>query len=384
MEQNMAKQGVKKFSLKDDLFNDNKVSKIAFEIQNVYPSFNTEAFKKDVLVDFPKLELKERIYHIRTMLKKHLPEEYVDAVNILLNALPSELDPNKNDDDFGDFIYAPYADYISAYGCTAEYLEFSLYALRELTKRFSVEFAIRDFINDFPHRTLEMLKECTVSKNYHERRLVSEGLRPKLPWGKKLTLDYKVSISYLDRLFYDDTRYVTRSVANHLNDIAKIDPSLVISTLKRWQNSTKQNPKEMDYITSHALRTLIKKGDEKAFALLGYVKYPSIVVNDLCVYSKIVNVGESLIFNLEIEAKEETKLIIDYIIHFRTKLGTLNPKIHKLKRVKLMKGDKVTFYKKHRFKADMSTRNFYEGEHRVEVQINGMVYRSENFILRYQ
>ena len=116
MEQNIVKQGVKKFSLKDDLFNDNKVSKIALEIQNVYPAFNTEAFKKDVLIDFPKLELKERIYHIRTMLKNYLPDDYVDAVKILLTALPSELDPNKNDDDFGDFIYAPYADYISTYG----------------------------------------------------------------------------------------------------------------------------------------------------------------------------------------------------------------------------------------------------------------------------
>jgi len=103
-----------------------------------------------------------------------------------------------------------------------------------MTKRFSVEFSIRDFINAYPTKTLAMLEKCALSDNYHERRLASEGLRPKLPWAKKLTLDYKKPIAHLDRLFYDSTRYVTRSVANHLNDISKIDAPLVIVTLKRW------------------------------------------------------------------------------------------------------------------------------------------------------
>jgi len=378
----MPKQSVKKFSLKDDLFNAQKVEKIALEIQSVYPEFNIGAFKKNVVDAFPKLELKERIYHIRDMLKKYLPDNYMVATNVLLDALPSELDPKRSDDDFGDFIYAPYSDYVATYGCTDEHLDFSLEALREMTKRFSVEFAIRDFINTYSQETLVMLEQCALSENYHERRLASEGLRPKLPWAKKLTIDYSKPLGHLDTLFYDRTRYVTRSVANHLNDIAKIDAPLVIKTLKRWKDLGKQDLKEMNYIINHALRTLVKQGDQDALLLLGYVRNPNIAVNDLILDESEVTIGDALLFNLTIEAKEDTELMVDYLIHFKTKLGTLNPKVHKLKRVSLEKGEKITLKKKHLFKANMSTRTLYEGEHKVELQINGTVYASDSFILR--
>lgn len=378
----MPKNSTEKFSLKDELFNPEKVNKIAFELKAVHNPFDVEDFVVDVLIEFPNLELKERIYHIREMLRKHLPNDYRIATKILLNALPLILDTNKYDNDFGDFIYAPYSDFIAVYGCDEKHLEFSLQALREMTKRFSVEFAIRDFINAYPDDTLQMLEQCVLSENYHERRLVSEGLRPKLPWAKKLTLDYRKSVKYLDDLFYDNTRYVTRSVANHLNDIAKIDGALVVETLKRWKKSAKQNPKEMEYIETHALRTLVKKGDEDALALLGYMKDPSIVVNDFVLYSYDVSVGEALIFEFEIEAKEDTKLMVDYIIHFKTKLGTLSPKVHKIKKIFLKKGEKIILKKKHPFKAEMTTRTLHKGEHKLELQINGMIYASEKFILK--
>jgi len=177
--------------LKDALFNLAKVQKIAGEIKTVYKPFAKKEFEEDVLKAFPSLELKERIYHIRDTLHIYLPQEYTVAVNILLEALPDELDNSKSDDDFGDFIYAPYSEYVCRYGCNNTHITFSLSALKEITKRFSVEFAIRDFINLFPKETFEMLEECSRSKNYHQRRLASEGLRPKLPWAKKLEIDYR-------------------------------------------------------------------------------------------------------------------------------------------------------------------------------------------------
>ena len=371
-----------KFSLKDELFNAAKVEKVAKEIEAVYGSFDTDAFVDEVMRLFPELELKERMYHIRDMFKKYLPDDYREATHILLEALPPELDNSQKDDDFGDFIYAPYSEYVVAYGCNDEHLDFSLKALREMTKRFSVEFAIRDFINLYPQETLDMLKECALSDNYHERRLASEGLRPKLPWAKKLTLDYKEASKHLEHLFCDDTRYIIRSVANHLNDIAKIDAPLVVETLKRWKETKKQEAKEMDFIINHALRTLVKEGNEEALALLGYVKNPAIEVSKLKLLSDNVSVGESLVFEVTIEAKEDVKLLIDYIIHFRTKLGTLSPKVHKLKKIVLKKGEQVTLQKKHLFKDNMSTRRFYSGEHRLEVQVNGLIVKSTSFSLR--
>lgn len=370
-----------KFSLKDALYNPVKVQKIATEIKVVYPDFQQEAFVNDVLDPFPGLELKERMHHIRDMLTRYLPQDYRQSTNILLGALPEPLDNTKSDDDFGDFIYAPYGEFITLHGCCLEHLDFSLAALREISKRFSVEFAIRDFINTFPTETLAVLESCSLSDNYHERRLASEGLRPRLPWAKKLTIDYREPLTHLENLFDDNTRYVTRSVANHLNDIAKEDAPLVIETLKRWKVSDKQDAKEMDFILNHALRTLVKQGNEDALVLLGYGQDPDIKVSDFVLENEKVSVGEALQFDFKLKSKEDTKLMIDYIIHFRTKAGTLSPKVHKLKKVSLKKGESLTLQKKHTFKTNMTTRTLYEGEHKIELQINGTLYASSMFIL---
>ncbi len=370
-----------KFSLKDELFNPQKVNKIATEIKEVYEDFKQKAFAKEVLKPFETLELKERIYHIRDMLAKYLPSDYIEATTILLKALPPELDPNKTDDDFGDFIYAPYGDFVATFGCTEEHLAFSLNALREISKRFSVEFAIRDFINDFPNESFDMLKECSLSENYHERRLASEGTRPKLPWAKKLTTDYSKPLALLENLYSDKTRYVTRSVANHLNDISKIDAPLVIETLKQWKSTNRQNEKEMNFIINHALRTLIKEGNKEALKLLGYNSNPAITIRNFQLTDIEVQVGEYLEFSFDIEAGNDEALIIDYIIYFQTKSGKLSPKVHKIKKLNLKKGKQISINKQHLFKANMTTRKLYTGEHRLVLQVNGQTYYDLSFYL---
>lgn len=367
--------------LKDTLFSASKVRKIACEIQAVYEDFEGEAFVEMVLLRFGELELKERIYHIRDMLTAYLPKDFEHATKILLASLPHELDRTKTDDDFGDFIYAPYGEFVALHGCRVEHVHFSLDALRQITKRFSAEYAIRDFINAFPDETLKMLEECAFSSHYHERRLASEGLRPKLPWGKKIRLDYKKPLLFLEYLYADKTRFVTRSVANHLNDLSKIDPALVCQTLERWKVSGNQNPKEMDYILRHALRTLVKKGDKEALALLGYKSQASFEVTDFGLHEDKVSVGESLGLSVCIHAKEALALMVDYIVYYQTKSGTLSPKVHKLKKVTLKKDEVLTLHKKHLFKANMTTRTLYNGQHKVELQINGKSCGVKYFVM---
>jgi 3-methyladenine DNA glycosylase AlkC/uncharacterized protein YozE (UPF0346 family) len=363
-----------KFSLKDQLFNEISVRKLSDEIHQVSSMFEKEAFYTEVLSAFPELALKERMYHIRDMLTKYLPQTYEEALSVILQALPEALDTLKEDDDFGNFIYAPYGEFVVYHGCNVKYLNISLQALREITKRFSVEFAIRDFINDYPEETMDMLKACASSKNYHERRLASEGSRPKLPWAKKLTIDYRNTMLILDKLYFDKTRYVTRSVANHLNDIAKMDAALVLSTLKKWKASGKQEPKEMAYMISHALRTLVKEGNEEAMELLGYKSLPKIILSELRLFQEEIKVGEALYFEFQVEARESCKLMLDYIVHFKTKSGKASPKAHKIKKLSLKNKECTTISKKHLFKAGMTTRKLYAGEHKVELQINGKRY----------
>ena len=183
-----------KFSLKDHLFNAEKVAFLANAILTVYPSFEKKAFEKEIMEAFPQLELKERIAHIRQCLRKYLPSDYRKAVAVILKALPLPLNENLNDDDFGDFIHAPYNDFVAHYGCDAENLTFSLAALKEMTKRFSAEDSIRFFINAFPNETMKTLLEWTKASNYHVRRLCSEGSRPKLPWSQKINITVETAL----------------------------------------------------------------------------------------------------------------------------------------------------------------------------------------------
>lgn len=250
---------IPKFYLKDQLFNRQKVEKLAGEIFAVYTDFKKEAFVEDTMRKFPELELKERMHHITQMLWKYLPKDYKKAISIIQKALPPELDNHKKDGDFWDFIYAPYGEFIAKYGLEAPYLSQSLLMLEDITKRFSAEYAIRDFWNTFEKEVHKKFLEWSKSEYYHVRRLASEGSRPRLPWGKKIQLHYKKTEKILDNLFHDTTRYVTRSVANHLNDISKIDPDFVLKKLEQWEKSKKQHPKEMEFIKRHATRTLRKK-----------------------------------------------------------------------------------------------------------------------------
>ncbi len=368
------------FSLKDQLFNKETVTYLSGLVAAVDSDFKAKQFVKDVLEPFAELELKQRITHITSCLKNSLPDNYRKATKILLKALPPELDPTKTDDDFGEFILAPISEYVAMYGRSKKDLDFSLKALKEMTKRFTVEGPIRFFINDYPEETVAFLEESSKDDNYHVRRLASEGTRPTLPWNQKLVIDHTVPLPILDNLYDDSTRFVTRSVANHLNDIAKIDPKLVIDTLKRWQDSKKQSEKEMAFITKHALRTLVKKGNKDALNLLGFGTKPDITVSKLISSTPEVIVGNALEFELEIESHKKQNLMIDYVMHYYSTAKKGSTKVFKLKEVAAKRGQHIRLAKKHPLKL-MTTKRLYAGEHSITIQINGVDYGSLRFDL---
>ncbi len=369
------------FSLKDALFNKTKLVNIADEIHAVYNTFPSDEFVSTCLAAFPELELKQRIVWIRKRLQAYLPPDYRKAVTVLLQALPAANDHTKTDNDFGDFIYAPYNDFVAAYGRTRQDVAFSLEALKEITMRFSAEDAIRYFINDFPNETFHVLEQWTHDSHYHVRRLVSEGTRPKLPWSVKITIPIEKPIPLLDNLFHDRTRYVTRSVANHLNDISKFNPDLVLETLERWQTSEKQDPKEMEYIIKHSLRTLVKLGNKKAIEFLHFSAEPEVEISQFEIKKTTVRVGEALDFSFDITAKKDERLILDYIIYFVSKAGTLtNKKVFKIKQCTVKKGETHHIHKRHPLRV-MTTRVLYPGKHTLEIQINGTKVAQQSFVL---
>ena len=137
----------------------------------------------------------------------------------------------------------------------------------------------------------------------------------------------------------------------------------------------------MKYIINHSLRTLIKSADQQALEMLGYSFNPNINITPLILNKNQINIGEQLEFSFTIKAKEETPLMIDYIIYFQTKLGKQNPKVFKLKKITLPKDKRITLTKKHLFKANSTTRTLYKGKQKIALQINGKIYEGVEFLL---
>ncbi|MEQ9410062.1 MAG: hypothetical protein RIK87_20160 [Fuerstiella sp.] len=369
------------FSLKDQLFNEERVRYLAGLFHAADGTFDATGFVREVMQQLTKLELKQRIVHIAATLENFLHPEFRVAAKQITAALPPPLDPSRTDDDFGDFIFAPLGEFVVRNGLSKKHLKLSLKTLKMITQRFSMEDAIRTFINTHPDDTLNELQKWSTDRHYHVRRLVSEGTRPLLPWSRRLSLDPATPLPLLDTLHADPTRYVTRSVANHLNDIAKSRPDLVLETLRRWQQQARQNGAEFQWMCRHALRTLVKQGHAQALQFLGFRRNPNIEVTDFTLHASEVKPGQAIEFSFVVAATRSEPLLIDYVIHFVKASGTLNPKVHKLKQIHAEKGESLVISKRHLLRADATTYTLYPGTHHLTLQINGKPYGTRSFEL---
>ena len=204
------------------------VAAIAKHLARVSEEFPRARFVKLANTGLDELELKERVTHLSDALAQCLPEKYDEAVTVLEQSLA----PERFDDDLAKLTTSahglagwavwPMTDYIARYGLA--HPERSLKALHALTKRNTAEYAIRPFLVGHRDLTMAAFQQWVHDPSPHVRRLVSEGSRPRLPWGmqlKYLIEDPTPTFAFLKQLQDDESRYVRRSVANHLNDISK-------------------------------------------------------------------------------------------------------------------------------------------------------------------
>lgn len=120
---------------------------------------------------------------------------------------------------------------------TGRAVDTALDLLADLTGRLSAEFALRVLLNHELDRTLDRIAGWTGSPDVDVRRLASEGTRPYLPWATRvgaLLARPEATLPILDMLYRDDSAYVRRSVANHLNDLSRHAPALAVDTAARW------------------------------------------------------------------------------------------------------------------------------------------------------
>jgi 3-methyladenine DNA glycosylase AlkC len=353
-------------TLMKDGINKDSIQCIANAFAKVLPTFDTKSFTKTANHSLQTLELKERVHHIIAALHQHLPQDFKKTAPVL-KKLRQHWAPNKNASAFTAW---PVIDYVGIHGI--QHPELALPVLKELTPLFTAEFAIRPFLlNHFDITYQHLLKWCH-DDDEHVRRLVSEGSRPRLPWGPRLPFfcnDPALILPLLSQLKNDQSDYVRRSVANNLNDISRDNPQIAIATCLAWQN---QATKETQWIIRHATRSLVKAGHPEVLSLLGYTASPKIKMSNLNIADNDIRLGENLFidFCVTSTAREDQRLVIDYAIHHVKANGSTSAKVFKLKSLTLPASKSITLQKKHAFQK-ITTRQYYSGQHTLEILING-------------
>lgn len=363
-----------------DVYNPRVVDDFAKRLHAVWPEFNKKRFSKKINPKLADLSYSERRNLIVDILVEELPADYPIAIDILLRAQLPPYAGEELESTNDRFIVNCETGYVARRGL--DHFDLSMAALREMTMRFTSEWGIRPFIIQYPKKSVTLLKKWAKDKNPHVRRLVSEGSRPALPWGKKLQQfvdDPMPTLALLELLKKDSSEYVRRSVANHLNDHTKNHPDLIVETLSRWKSA--DSSKNTMRMIRHAVRTLVKNGHPGALELLGFKKGAKVKVEQLEAPDKIA-IGDAFHFSFQLHStgKKMQPVVIDYVLYFQKKDGSLAPKVFKMTTKDLEPGAVLPLKKKHSFKI-ISTRKYHPGAHALSVQVNGEELAKVDFVL---
>jgi 3-methyladenine DNA glycosylase AlkC len=373
-----------------NLINPALVQSAAKRLHAVHPSFERQRFEQLALDDLEALELKARVLQVARALSGTLPHASAAEFAVACEALERSLAPpvpvdgisaTRNDMQGGlsGWIMWPLGEFVAMVGLP--YPKRALQTLHALTQRMTAEFSIRPFIEAHPALAYATLLRWTQDPSDHVRRLASEGSRPRLPWGlrlQSLVQDPSPTLPILLALQDDPSDYVRRSVANHLNDIAKDHPDVVV----QWvQQHLPKASKERTALLKHASRSLIKDGHAPMMALWGAGKALQGSTALKLSPGKLA-VGDALEIEVSLQssAKSAQKLVVDYVVYHVKANGSTSPKVFKGWVLTLEAGEKVLLRKQHSFKP-VTTRRYHAGQHRISLQINGQTMAEAGFAL---
>jgi 3-methyladenine DNA glycosylase AlkC len=355
------------------------------QLQRRWRHFDRGGFERIALRGLGGLEMKARAMQVADALEATLPDDFDRAAGLIESALAPAasgdgLGFRSTDAGLAGWIGWPLGEFLARRGQAEP--ERGLRALHALTQRFTAEFAIRPYLVNHFDLTLRTLSGWTGDPSAHVRRLVSEGSRPRLPWGlqiRSLIADPGPTLPLLRALQDDGSEYVRRSVANHLNDIAKDHPGVVADWLGAHLPDATPARRAL---LKHASRTLVKKGDARVLAAwgLGGVFRGAAT---LAIAPRRVAVGDSVALELTLASTgaKPQLLAIDYVVHHVKANGSTSPKVFKGWQLTLAPRETRVLAKKHSLRP-ITTRVYHPGEHRVDVQVNGRPVASAAFVLR--
>lgn len=354
-----------------NFLNDRVVADLGQRLQRAGAAFDRDRFDTIALAGLDALELKARAMQIADALEASLPCDFAAAADVLDAAI---------DGGLAGWALWPVGEYVARRGLATP--ERALQVLRHLTPGLTAEWAIRPFIVRHPALTFATLARWCSDPNEHVRRLVSEGSRPRLPWGlqlKGLIADPSPTLPLLEALLDDPSDYVRRSVANHLNDVAKDHPALVAQWVERHLPGATP---ERRALLRHASRTLIKRGDARMLRAWG-LGAPLRGTARIEVAPARIRLGDSLTLQVTLQPRGRAAqtLVVDYAVHHVKANGGTTPKVFKGWSVELPPGAERVLRKTHPVRP-ITTRRYFSGAHRVELLINGRCVAEAEFELR--
>ncbi|EKO77884.1 MULTISPECIES: hypothetical protein [unclassified Leptospira] len=358
-----------------DLYSKNVLEKIAISFSKELPTVSQkEWIQKFKQKDWERLELKQRIRRIGEVLATALPKPFPKTIDPLLKITDSF---EKSFVGKEIFLTIFLGDVVEILGM--DYPKESMRAIERITKLISCEFSIRPFLIRHPELVWKQMLEWSSHRHPGVRRLSCEGSRPRLPWGigiPGLKQSPRKTLPILENLKDDENEVVRRSVANHLNDISKDHPDLVLKIAQKWIGFSK----ERDALLKHALRGLLKAGNPKALQIFGFGSDVKAKISSLKLKSKIVKIGENLSFGFTVRSEEtrRTRLRIEYTIQYAKTSGKTSKKVFQVEERFFLPKETVSYEKKQSFK-QMTTRIHIPGRHTLEIQINGVLKSKVDF-----
>lgn len=347
------------------------VQRLATQLHAAHPPFDPPRFLQAALPALPDLELKARVRHVATAIRAALPVPWDEALPILLAGAGPPL--TGTDAVAANAYLWPLLQVVEEHGL--EQPVPSLATLRELTRRFTAEFAVRPYLDKHPDVAWPIVTAWTEDPDVHVRRLASEGTRPRLPWASHLKGAIPRGLAVIERLRDDPERYVQRSVANHLNDISREAPAQALATARQWANGASPQRR---WVIRHALRTRLKAGDPDALAIVGFGP-PQVSVSGLARSSDTIPIGGAVTISGTITAKVDQKLRADVAVSLKRKTGH-GLKVFRAGQRTLCAGQAWTWHYTLSMRP-VTTRRYYPGPHAVTLRINGKEFGTVRFTL---
>lgn len=235
-----------------DYYNDDYILELSQKVHTVMPNFNKGLFVHDLVGQLDDKELFDRLDCIVDVMQKYMADDYSQNIEAFSHILGPELTKPEGMFNLGWWLW-PIGRYVER--CGNENWKLSLSFLKELTKRFTGEYAIRPLLKEQPKEVMDELIQWTTDDNVHVRRLASEGVRIRLPWAQKLMValdEFERYAAILTNLKDDPERFVQKSVGNNLNDLYKEDPEKAELLISKWLESGQS--KAQSWIIKHGRR----------------------------------------------------------------------------------------------------------------------------------